>query len=206
VLGLASLSAYAKSRIPGLRVTLVPIKEGTSQEDFVQEVLDIEPDLLGVSSTTPTWPSVMPYLTELGDRVPELPIVVGGYHAVLCPGDVLSHPAVRYVCPGEGEQPLVDLIFSLVHADGAPVSGLWEKTLDGEMRTSPPLVMTDASQLPFPDYSIYASRNSLDYWGPHGVESSALLTVPVLTGRGCPHRCSYCNNSSLLEIYRGRGK
>jgi len=205
VLALASLSAYAKARVPGLRVTLVPIQAESSPSDFVCEVLDLDPDLLGISVASPVWPRLVPYLTKLGRQFPELPIVIGGYQAILSPAETISHPAVRYVCSGEGEQPLVDLILRFQTGDEAAVSGLWEKTASGEIRTSGP-VLADLSKLPFPDYSLYADRQDLRYWGPHGIESSRLLTVPVLTGRGCPHRCTYCNNTSLLNIYKRTGK
>lgn len=206
VLALPSLSAYAKAHIPGLRVSLLPIKAETPRAELVRKLLNLDPDLLGVSSTSPAWPRIMPYLTELSRRLPELPVVVGGYQAILSPADTLSHSAVQFVCPGEGEQPLVDLILRLQRGDRAPVPGLWEKTPDGDVRMSEPALMEDVTQLPFPDYSVYAEPHGLGYWGPHAVESSKLLTVPVLTGRGCPHRCSYCNNTSLLDIYKGRGR
>src|SRR5690606_18177438 len=63
----------------------------------------------------------------------------------------------------------------------------------------------DFSNLPFPDYSIFERDGRLDWLSPHAVESEELNTLPVLSGRGCPYRCSYCSNTSLLELFKGQG-
>mgnify|MGYP003343582224 CR=1 FL=1 len=33
------------------------------------------------------------------------------------------------------------------------------------------------------------------------MQSPSLTTVPVLSGRGCPYRCSYCANTTLLDLH-----
>src|SRR5262249_46011508 len=67
-------------------------------------------------------------------------------------------------------------------------------------RTDPDLIR-DLGELPFPDYSIFARPGGLHYLSPRAIQSPRLTTVPVLSGRGCPYRCSYCANTTLLDLF-----
>ena len=59
----------------------------------------------------------------------------------------------------------------------------------------------DLRALPFPDYTIFDRGHGLAYLSPRAVQSPSLTTVPVLSGRGCPYRCSYCANTTLLDLH-----
>lgn len=202
-LGLASLAAYARREIGDLRVHLVPIHRDDPVETVVRQVAELEPDLLAVSAMSPTWLPTLPYLDAVREALPELPIAVGGYQAIVDPEETIAHPAVDHVCVGDGEEPLVELIRRLQGASHAttPIPGMWDKAHDGTIRRTPPALVPDLRGLPFPDYTIFDRGDGLAYLSPRAVQSPRLTTVPVLSGRGCPYRCSYCANTTLLDLH-----
>jgi radical SAM superfamily enzyme YgiQ (UPF0313 family) len=202
-LGLASLSAYARREIAGLRVHLVPIFRDDPVEKTVALIAELEPDLVAMSAMSPTWLPSDPYLRGIRHALPATPVIVGGYQAIVSPAETIAHPAVDFVCVGDGEEPLVALIRRLRgEAPGdEPIPGLWEKDGDGGIHRSDPVLVRDLSQLPFPDYSIFARPGGLHYLSPRAIQSPRLTTVPVLSGRGCPYRCSYCANTTLLDLF-----
>jgi len=206
-LGLASLSAYVKREVGDVRVHLVPIFPHDDPSETVRLTRALEPDLLAVSAMSPTWLPTDPYLRALRAALPGTPVVVGGYQAIVSPEETLRHPAVDYVCVGDGEEPLVALIRRLRGAGPAreTIPGLWEVDTRGEVVRTPPALVHDLTRLPFPDYTIFARDGSLAYLSPRAIQSPGLTTVPVLSGRGCPYRCSYCANTTLLDLYGGKG-
>jgi radical SAM superfamily enzyme YgiQ (UPF0313 family) len=48
----------------------------------------------------------------------------------------------------------------------------------------------------------YINDNQIRNIDPHSVSHSYETT----TSRGCPNRCSYCSNSSIFNLYKGKGK
>ena len=204
-LGLAAISAHAKRVHPDVRVHLVPIMRDDPVAQVVDEVGALAPDLIGVSAMAPTWLPSDPYLRALKAAYPDVPICVGGYQAIVSPDETLAHAAVDVVCVGDGEEPIARLIGRMCRRDADAIPGLWEKRPDGTVTRTAPWLVRDLSALPFPDYTIFARDGDVRYLSPHAVESKRLTTLPVLSGRGCPYRCSYCANTTLLDLFGGRG-
>jgi anaerobic magnesium-protoporphyrin IX monomethyl ester cyclase len=205
-LGLASLSAYAKREIPEVRVHLVPIFRDDSVEKIVGLVSHLDPALIAVSAMSPTWIPSDPYLRGVRDALPATPVLVGGYQAIVSPEETIRHPAVDYVCVGDGEEPLVGLLRRLrgLADESDPIPGLWEKRDGDRIVRRPPVLVRDLDALPFPDYSIFEREGEIRYLSPRGIQSQRLTTVPVVSGRGCPYRCTYCANTTLLEMHGGK--
>jgi anaerobic magnesium-protoporphyrin IX monomethyl ester cyclase len=203
-LALAALSAAVKRKFGDVRVTYVPATKGDSVSAYVRSVRRLAPDVIAVSAMHPTWLPFLPYLEGLRGDCPQVPVVVGGYQAIFSSEETIAHPAVDYICVGEGERPITGLVSRLkgecANGNGS-IDGLWEKR-EGQILKSNP-TMTEAGHLHFFDYSIFERNGDLSWLSPHAVESKDLTTLPVMSGRGCPYRCSYCSNTSLLELYGG---
>jgi radical SAM superfamily enzyme YgiQ (UPF0313 family) len=147
------------------------------------------------------------YGLEFADRVraerPGTPIVWGGVHPTLLPGQTAADPRVDVVVRGEGETvvgPLADAL-----AAGVPletVAGVTYSAGGGNgsgpsVRSTPDAALVDLDAipvalpydlLPLPLYStLQAGR------------------VHLQTSRGCPSRCGFCYNTAFNKR-RWRGK
>lgn len=211
-MSIASLSAYVKQQFPGIEVYLIDInltlanRDDHTTEGYVRRVAALQPDLIGISCMSIHWFPLDPYLRALRSALPHLPVLVGGYQAVLAPDETIAHPAVNFICVGDGELPLAGLIRRIGQEVGDSVAGLWEKKTNGEIVKTRPVLTEDLSAMPFPDYTIFERNGKLDglLLSILGIREDQFI-LPVMTGRGCPHRCTYCSNSTLLETYRGQG-
>ena len=79
--------------------------------------------------TTRQWLRARDVLGELR-RISNVPVIAGGLHATFSPDDVLRHDGFDYVCLGEGETALLELVEALETgreiADGS-IANIWAK-------------------------------------------------------------------------------
>ena len=115
-----------------------------------------------------------------------VPTIAGGPHATFAPEEVLGSGAFDYVCLGEGEQPLLDLLGAL--ARGGEVRGIPNIWSRGGPRPRIRAPVPDLDRLPFVARDFMAEEDGV---------------VHVLTQRGCPYSCSYCTAGALRQLYRG---
>ncbi|MBW2457817.1 MAG: radical SAM protein [Deltaproteobacteria bacterium] len=132
------------------------------------------------------------------DSLPDCHIVAGGVHPTLQPGEVLSWPAIDLVARGELDGYRFVAVVDDLERGRRPRRrpGVWLRQGRQVVRNplGPPVDLGGAS--PPTDYGLFDQRRILKLkrgW------------ADVLSGRGCPHRCSYCFNRSLRRCYRDDG-
>jgi len=205
---IASMSAYLKREFPDVEVLLEPIlilrdAEKYAPSNFARRIEQLDADLIAFSVMSPHWYPMGPYFAEIKRRLPSLPILIGGYQAMLSQEETIGNPHIDFICVGDGEYAIGNIVRHL-RGELGPVDGMWEKLADGEIWRSEPHQNGDLAALPFPDYDIFSRDGSFD-----GVNSSIFgpkgkLVLPVMTGRGCPYRCTYCCNTPILENWRSK--
>ena len=203
----ASISAYLKRDFPGIEVTLLPIlilrdAEVYSPANYAKSIEESGADLIAFSVTSPHWYPMEPYFEEIKKLCPDLPICIGGYQAMLSQQQTIENPNVDYICVGDGEYATGNLVQHLRGSKDGPADGMWEKLIDGDVYESEAHQIGDIGALPFPDYDVFSKEDGFDnvnssIFGPKGK-----LVLPVMTGRGCPYRCTYCCNTPLLEGWK----
>ncbi len=143
------------------------------------ETLDFTPDLVCISSITPT----MPRALQLADhyRRQGLPVVIGGPHPSFLPEESLAH--ADYVICGEADEALPELLAAL--NSGGDLSGIGNLCYHTEtgVRINPwrPF-LEDLDSLPIPDYSLI-----------HGWQPGRQKVISIATSRGCPFGCRFCS-------------
>ena len=203
----ASISAYLKRDFPGIEVTLLPIlilrdAEVYSPANYAKSIEESGADLIAFSVMSPHWYPMEPYFEEINKLCPDLPICIGGYQAMLSQQQTIENPNVDYICVGDGEYATGNLVQHLRGSKDGPADGMWEKLIDGDVYESEAHQIGDIGALPFPDYDVFSKEDGFDnvnssIFGPKGK-----LVLPVMTGRGCPYRCTYCCNTPLLEGWK----
>lgn len=130
--------------------------------------------------------------TRLTDIVrissPSSKVAIGGAHATLNARDVLEELEPDVVVRGEGETPCADL---LTKSDLEDVRGITFKRNGKAIDTAPPPPI-DLDSLPSPDFDVVIGHEALRY------------SPAVITGRGCPYKCTFCAASSLSPAVRWR--
>ncbi len=206
---IASISAYLKREFGNIEILLAPILIGRypdrfSPQQYAQLIGKLSPDVIAFSLMSPHWYSTEPYLEAIKQVIPDLAIVIGGYQAMLSQQETISNPDVDFICVGDGEWAMANLLRHLQGTADTGVDGMWEKLSDGSLFKTDPHQIEDLQALPFPDYDLFARHDGYQsvissIFGPKGK-----IVLPVMTGRGCPYRCTYCCNTPLLEDWKNK--
>jgi radical SAM superfamily enzyme YgiQ (UPF0313 family) len=75
-------------------------------------VAEQRPEILGVSMTTRQWLRASRLIAAIRPQI-DVPVIAGGLHATFSPQDVLAAAGFDYVCLGEGEAAMLDLVNAL---------------------------------------------------------------------------------------------
>jgi radical SAM superfamily enzyme YgiQ (UPF0313 family) len=167
-LGLGYLAAIArdKAEVTVVDENVVPLD--------LEEITREPPDIVGITSTTPSFPRALEIAWAVKKRAKNARIVMGGTHVTFRPEEALTK-GVDIVVRGEGEHTFREL---LEGRELREIRGISYR-MQGEIRHNPerePVAELDS--LPFPAWEYFPLRG-------YGIMS-------IVTSRGCPYSCSYC--------------
>lgn len=177
----------------------VSILDNTLESLDVHEIKKIlnrkQPTLVGISCSTP-----MLYraheLAELVKNVnPEIHVCMGGPHPTALPAETLSNPFVDSVCIGEGEYTTLELYKSLneTNNDLSNVKGIVYKDMNGKINFNEPRTpIQNLDDLPFPAFHLLDVEKYFMQKNLYGINTIHARNLPIMTSRGCPSRCTFC--------------
>ncbi|MDP6506657.1 MAG: radical SAM protein, partial [Planctomycetota bacterium] len=187
-LGLLYLAACVKQKT-GHEVQVIDCQlEGLHAADIEKIVEREKPDVIGMTALTLVLYDV--YLAALAVKRghPESWVVVGGPHASIYPEETALLPGVDIAVPGEGEMVFVDLLECIAKGrDLQAVQGLCFEKNGYICNTGEREVVSDLDDVPFPD------RRSVPYQKYFSLVDSDELSTTMVTSRGCPSQCIFCD-------------
>ncbi|HIJ65696.1 MAG TPA: B12-binding domain-containing radical SAM protein [Candidatus Hydrogenedentes bacterium] len=166
-------------------------------EDYVvEQIVQSDLHLLAFSVVTNNYPRICRIARKVKKRR-GIKTVFGGIHCSSVPDQVIKNPDVDFLVVGEGEEAIVDLANQLeTSGDVRGIPNLWHK-VDGEVLSSPPRpLVEDLDALPFPDREVFYRA------APAFLRKSC----PVTATRGWPFACTFCRNSWMRSLYKGKGR
>ncbi len=196
-IGLAYLAAVVEKAGHELRVFDCPAL-GLDQEALKKKLEDFQPDLVGVTTMTPTIQSALQSTRVTKEACPNAIVAVGGPHATFMDKQILNEESsVDVVARGEGEETLLELAQSATEAKKLQdILGIAFRKGKDAIQTPARPAIKNLDDLPYPAYNLFALNKYLLY---------GKLFLPVITSRGCPFQCAFCTTSRILgKEYRAR--
>jgi anaerobic magnesium-protoporphyrin IX monomethyl ester cyclase len=196
-LGLAYLAAVLEEN--GQEVTVIdcPALE-MNQEELKTRLAAIKPDLIGITSMTPTIQSATLSAHIAKEECPDATVILGGPHVTFMDKQVLTEEkAVDIVVRGEGEQTLLELAQNVSNTEDLnKIEGITFRKNGQTIRTPNRPYIKDLDELPRPAYKHFP----LEKYRLFGKK-----ILPIITSRGCPSQCSFCTTSRIFgKNFRAR--
>lgn len=190
-LGLAYLAAVLEKK--GHVVKIIDIDaDGITGKRFVTVLKQNTYGLVGITATTPTFNNAIE-LTRFIKENSNAFTVLGGIHVTVTPEESIKYDSVDFIVKGEGELTILELVRYLEEGtDIAAIDGLYYKNNGSIMKNKDRALIDNLDDLPFPARHLYNKRN---YSYPDALLKPAL---PIITSRGCPAACTYCNSKSIF--------
>lgn len=192
--GLAHISSYLKQKIKNIEISLLSIhNKNYSQTDFLSEIKKFQPDIIGFTSTTHSFPIVQKISKWVKDLSNNILTVCGGIHVTINPQESLLSSELDVVICGDGEYPMELIVNEWIDYGTIPdKNGIWYRKENCIVNNS--LAKVDnLDLLPDPDWELFDYMNLDD--GSQGIGG-------LMLSRGCPYQCTYCCNHKIANIYR----
>ncbi|MCJ8501611.1 B12-binding domain-containing radical SAM protein [Desulfatitalea alkaliphila] len=191
-LGIASLGANLDARHTVHLIDLVRKRRGLRRY-LTRMLLQLRPDLVGLSAMTWQFDTCLKLIRLIKTVLPEVRIVIGGYHATLMYEEIGADPAAQaidFMIRGEGEAALRGLVNALEDGTGlADIPSLSYRRGDRWVH-NPKGALLDLGRLKLP---IRDQRRLTR--GYHIMNHGAEV---IETSRGCTRNCNFC---SIRHMY-----
>ncbi len=225
--GLRTISAYLKRNGHETRMIFIPDPMGDNllygvkryDDHILDEVVSLcrDTDLIGMTLMTNFFDGAV-QVTERIKRELTVPVIWGGVHPTIRPEESLQHADL--VCVGDGEEALLELVNRMAAGqDYSTTRNMWLKKDGGIIKNPVRPLTTNLDAYPVPDYSMEdhhvlfegrvqpLTEELTKQFLERGTVSHYLHRIgyQTMTGRGCPHKCTYCINDAIKNIYGSEG-
>ncbi|MFH1539343.1 MAG: radical SAM protein [bacterium] len=201
-LGLATLAAVARENAHDVAIIdaealKLPI------EKIKKRIIDIRPDVIGITAVTPEIATAAKIAENLKAAGLDAPIILGGPHVTAVPEETLNrYPAFDLAAVGEAEVTFVEWLDGL--QDGRnpeETPGLLLRNTGPLTKTAPRPFIDDLDRIPFPAWDLLPPLART--YHPAADTLHRFPASLMVTSRGCPFKCVFCDRSVFGNRVRG---
>jgi anaerobic magnesium-protoporphyrin IX monomethyl ester cyclase len=200
-LSLLMLAGYLLEHHPTHQVTVIDAQvEELDYPRLEQRLRSLEFDVVGITAMTFTILDVKETIDVVKKINPQCNVVLGGPHVNIYPGETINIKGVDFLVLGEGEIRFSELLDNINNIDRLKkINGLVFKDPQGQMVfTGPPDIIPEEilDTLPIP------ARHLTPYRRYSSLLAKRTPITTMITSRGCPFNCSFCNRPHLGKKFR----
>jgi len=198
-LGLLYLAGYLE-KFSKYDVTVIDSQiEKLDYSGLASRVNSIKPDIAGITAMTLTMIDVIETIKVVKKINKEIRIVLGGPHVHLFPEETIRLKNIDYLVLGEGEKILKELLDRIDDkSELRKVPGLVFKDKENVINTGIPPTIKNLDEIPFP------ARDMVPYKKYNSLLTKGDIATTMMTSRGCPFKCSFCDRPHLGKVFRAR--
>lgn len=186
-LGLLYLASYLKHNSIH-QITIIDSEaEEMDYSDLKVRIEHLKPDLVGIQVLTFTLIDALKTASLVKNYSGAIPVVFGGPHVTVYPKESLALKDVDYIVRGEGEISFKKILDNLNSETGLhSIDGIGFKINSKMVLTQEPTFIENLDSIPFPD------RTFSPYGKYYSLLSKNFPITTMMTSRGCPYNCIYC--------------
>jgi anaerobic magnesium-protoporphyrin IX monomethyl ester cyclase len=196
-LGIAYLATYLKECTHHeVKIIDTTFHSRNWQRHIRNQIEDFQPDVITFSCFSVLWDCTRLITNDIFTYYKKVPVIVGGYQAIMAPEETIEANEVDIICTGEGEPTLHETLNRLEKNESlVGITGIWYKEggkiIKNPLRTR----VTILDDLPFPDWDLFDDIDKYLFF---------LGRLYAVGTRGCPYKCSFCAETALEITYDGK--
>ncbi|MCL4478552.1 MAG: B12-binding domain-containing radical SAM protein [Deltaproteobacteria bacterium] len=183
------------------------MKEDFSLDDYTHYLKDYKPDVVGIQCFTYDIYIVADYLKQTRRILPDAITMIGGPHPTAMPAESMGFFGITldYAFRSEAEEGLPELLKliaskSVVNDNLSKVKNLiWRN--GNQIVANPVTYIADVGKLGMPAWELMPPDTYPK--SPFSAFYKRFPVAPIITSRGCPYKCTYCQ-ASLISGKRMR--
>ncbi|MFC1667378.1 B12-binding domain-containing radical SAM protein [Candidatus Omnitrophota bacterium] len=189
-LGVAYIASVLKENAHNVRIVDFEV-ERFSEEILINVMNGFSPGVIGISCRTASYNSANK-ITGMIKRIrPNIYVVIGGHHVTAFPEESIKDTGCDAAIRGEGEYAMQELVSSLSSKKSlCDIKGLSYRDGAEIKHNNRRQLVKDLNKLPFPAREL--------------LPNDKYVVNSVITSRGCPFSCIYCDKSISTQDVRYR--
>jgi len=200
-LGLLYLAGYIQKFSPSVNLKISDFQAEKSDYKKIEEVIKkFFPDVIGI--TVMSFNLIDAYeIAKIAKKInPNIKIAMGGPHVNIFGEETLALGEVDFIVLGEGEKIFNELINNLDDTKKLKtILGLiFRDDANNIINTGLPKLIANLDDIPLP------ARNLIDNNRYSSILGTSKLVTTMITSRGCPYKCLFCDRPHLGKIFRAR--
>ncbi|MBN2545787.1 MAG: radical SAM protein [Spirochaetes bacterium] len=200
-LGLCYLASAVRQNgyTPGI---LDPEALKYSIDETVREIIKISPKYVGITSTTIAIGNANKLSLLLKEHLPDIKIIIGGAHlTAVCVSTMERYESFDIGVIAEGEKTIVELLEVLDKEKNLDkVDGIIYRKNGKIIRTKPRAFIKNLDEIPFPAWDLLPGISTV--YRPGIASFQRLPSTTLITSRGCPGQCVFCDRSVFGNAFR----
>ncbi len=195
-LGLGYLASYLNKYYPKCKIEIV---DNDNTQDVINKIIESKPDLIGFSAFTPNYYKVEQTARKIKETL-NIPLIIGGPHITPIPHTLNNCFDIAVL--GEGEKTLLELVklfdkrkkFTLSRLK--EIRGIAFHDKNKIVITPPRKLIKYLDRIPLPARYLFDMKS---YLKPKNIlcNNKLIKGTSILTSRGCPYHCIYCQASAM---------
>ncbi len=173
--------------------------EQLTYNQIKDRIVQEKPDVVGMTVLTFTLMDVMELAKIIKEINSNIKIVLGGIHANIYPEETIKIKEIDFLVLGEGERFFRDLLNNIDNVKNLyNIKGIVFRDQGKIINTGCQDFIENLDQIPFP------ARNLTPYKKYQSILAKESIVTTMLTSRGCPYRCLFCDRPHLGKKFRAR--
>jgi radical SAM superfamily enzyme YgiQ (UPF0313 family) len=206
-LGLLAVQAAIRQACPEVTSRILEPwdtgEDASFQEWFRRQLRTFEPAIVGISAFSRNMPDAIRLADMVREFDPQVPVILGGQHATVCPNGIGQYQQFDYYVIGRGTAsgpalinhlfdgfPSLEAIRSVSYRQDGVAHRTEPTTHSGDLDDDPAIAWDD---LELPRY-VAGSAMGLMQW-PVRYRTTSGTFIPYIASTGCGYRCSFCERS-----------
>ncbi|MDP8252869.1 MAG: radical SAM protein [Candidatus Kaelpia aquatica] len=197
-LGLCYLASFLEKN--GYSVKILDLNI-LSNINIINSINLFDPDIVGVTSTTAAFNSAKKLLQTIKSSFPGKITVLGGPHISVLPSETMAEcPDIDIGVIGEGEITFCELSNAISNKhDLGLCKGIIFRKNNTTVRTDSMPLIDNLDTLPLPARHLLSNFNKYH----HHFLRGGRKTSSIITSRGCPYACTFCDQTVFGRKVRG---